>query len=109
RRGRPGSIRARYPQREVRAMAQAESRRIAAIWETCLASFGYDRFLFGEFSIADAYFSPVVMRFRTYGVTLDASLQAYGDRVARHPAVAQWVDEANAETERILKYEVLAE
>ena len=107
--GLPMNIRARFPQREFSAMAQAEIRRIAAIWETCLASFGYDRFLFGEFSIADAYFSPVVMRFRTYGVTLDASLQAYADRVACHPAVAQWVDEANAETERILKYEVLAE
>lgn len=107
--GLPMNIRARFTQREFSAMAQAEIRRIAAIWETCLASFGYDRFLFGEFSIADAYFSPVVMRFRTYGVTLDASLQAYADRVARHPAVAQWVDEANAETERIPKYEVLAE
>ncbi len=105
----PMNIRAQFPQREFSAMAQAEIRRIVAIWETCLASFGYDRFLFGEFSIADAYFAPVVMRFRTYGVTLDASLQAYGDRVARHPAVAQWVEEATAETEHIPKYEVLAE
>ncbi len=105
----PMNIRAQYPQREFSAMAQAEIRRICAIWQTCLASFGYDRFLFGEFSIADAYFAPVVMRFRTYGVTLEASLQAYADRVARHPAVAQWVDEANAEADRIPKYEVVAE
>src|SRR5690606_23566838 len=76
----PMNIRTQFPQREVSAMAQAEIRRICAIWETCLASFGYERFLFGEFSIADAYFAPVVMRFRTYGVALDASLQAYADR-----------------------------
>jgi glutathione S-transferase len=55
--------------------------------------------LFGAFSIADAYFAPVVMRFRSYGVSLAPALQAYADRVQAHPAVARWMLEALAETE----------
>lgn len=105
----PMNIRGRFPKREFSAMAQAEIRRITAIWETCLASFGHDRFLFGEFSIADAYFAPVVMRFKTYDVELDSRLQAYAERISAHPAVLQWIHEANAETERITRYEVFSQ
>lgn len=83
------------------AEAQSDIGRICEIWETCLAHFGHHQFLFGDFSIADAYYAPVVMRFQTYGVSLAPALQAYVDRVAAHPAVAQWVTEALAESERI--------
>lgn len=105
----PMNIRGQYLQREFSAMAQAEMRRIRTIWGSCLATSGYEQFLFGEFSIADAYFAPVVMRFRTYTIELDAPLQAYAERVAQHAAVQQWVREARAETERIAKYEVVPE
>lgn len=79
--------------------AQADIGRICEIWEDCLARFGAHEFLFGAFSIADAYFAPVVMRFKTYGVSLAPALEAYADRVCAHPAVAQWIREAKAETE----------
>jgi glutathione S-transferase len=79
--------------------AQADIGRICEIWEDCLSRFGHHRFLFGDFSIADAFYAPVVMRFKTYGVSLAPALQAYCDRVLAHPAVARWVEEALAETE----------
>ena len=88
------------------AEAQSDLGRIIEIWETCLAHFGHHQFLFGEFSIADAYYAPVVMRIVTYGVSLAPALQAYVDRVCAHPAVAQWISEAQAETERVEKYDV---
>jgi glutathione S-transferase len=62
--------------------------------------------LFGDFTIADAYFAPVVMRFRTYGVALAPALQAYVNRVIAHPAVEQWTREAFAEAERLDKYDI---
>lgn len=74
--------------------AQADIARISEIWEECLHRYGAHGFLFGEFSIADAYFAPVVLRFVTYGVSLAPALQAYVNRVASHPAVAQWISEA---------------
>jgi glutathione S-transferase len=93
------NIRARLPGRGRTAEAQGDIGRICEIWEDCLARFGHHRFLFGEFSIADAFFAPVVTRFQTYGVALAPALQAYCERVLAHPAVAAWVEGALAETE----------
>lgn len=100
------NIRASFPGKGRTPGAQTDIARICELWEQCLARFGRHHFLFGEFSIADAYFAPVVMRFRTYGVWLAPVLQAYVDRVAAHPAVAQWVRDAMQEQERIDKYEI---
>ena len=87
------------------AAAQADIGRISEIWEECLSRFGHHQFLFGDLSIADAYFAPVVMRFRTYGVSLAPALNAYCERVQAHPAVARWITEALAETETAPKHD----
>lgn len=99
------NIRARFPGKGRTPDAQADIARICEIWEDCLRAAGPHRFLFGDFSIADAYFAPVVMRFRTYDVWLPPGLQAYVDRVAAHPAVENWVREACEETSRMEKYD----
>jgi glutathione S-transferase len=99
------NIRASFPGKGRTPEAQADIARICEIWEDCLARSGPHQFLFGDFSIADAYYAPVVMRFRTYAVWLPPVLQAYVDRVAAHPAVAQWINEALKETELLEKYE----
>ena len=93
------NIKARLAGRGRTPGTQADIGRICEIWEDCLARFGLHRFLFGDFSIADAFYAPVVMRFKTYGVALAPALQAYCDRMLAHPAVARWVEEAMAETE----------
>lgn len=100
------NIRARFPGKGRTPGAQADIARICEIWENCLARSGPHHFLFGEFSIADAFYAPVVMRFRTFGVWLAPALQAYVDRVVAHPAVAQWMREAMDEQERLDKYEI---
>jgi glutathione S-transferase len=41
--------------------------RIAQIWQHCRTTYGQSGdFLFGRFTIADAVYAPVVLRFRTY-------------------------------------------
>jgi len=92
-------IRASYPGKGRTAEAQGDIGRVCEIWEDCLSQFGHHEFLFGDFSIADAFYAPVVMRFRTYQVSLAPALQAYCDRIARHPAVASWIAAALAEKE----------
>ena len=99
------NIRGSYPGKGRTPGTQADIGRISEIWEECLSRFGHHQFLFGEFSIADAYYAPVVMRFRTYGVTLAPALDAYCQRVLAHPAVARWVSEALAETETAPKHD----
>ncbi|HZX29072.1 MAG TPA: glutathione S-transferase family protein [Telluria sp.] len=101
----PMNIRASLPGKGRTPQSQADIGRISEIWEECLSRFGHHQFLFGEFSIADAFFAPVVMRFRTYGVALAPALQAYCERVQAHPAVARWIKEALEETEIAGKHE----
>ena len=57
--------------------------------------------LFGEFSIPDAYFSPVVMRIKTYALPVSADTQAYIDRLCAMPGVKAWIDGALAEKDFI--------
>lgn len=93
------NIKMHFPGKGRTPAAQADIGRISEIWEDCLARNGHQQYLFGKFSIADAFFAPVVMRFHTYGVALAPALNAYCERVRQHPAVAQWVREALAEVE----------
>jgi glutathione S-transferase len=103
------NIRANFPGKGRTADAQADIGRISEIWEMCLARSGPTHFLFGDFSVADAYYAPVVMRFRTYAVSLGPALDAYAERVAAHPAVSAWMRAALAETETVAKYDVYPE
>jgi len=93
------NIRASLPGQGRTPDTQADIGRVSEIWEECLSRFGHNEFLFGDFSIADAFFAPVVTRFKTYGVALPPALSAYCDRVRSHPAVARWIAEALAEAE----------
>ncbi|MDB5796552.1 MAG: glutathione S-transferase [Paucimonas sp.] len=105
------NIKAFRPGRGRTPDAQADIGRICEIWEQCLCQDGQrmqrgqNGFLFGDFSIADAFYAPVVMRFLGYDVALAPVLQGYAERVASHPAVARWVAEARAEAEAIPKYD----
>ena len=53
--------------------------------------------LFGEFSIADAYYAPVCMRLLTYALPVPAHVRAYMERVRALPGVAAWIEAALAE------------
>lgn len=70
--------------------------RIQAMWEEMLAQHG-GPMLFGDFSIADAYYAPVCMRLRTYALPVSPTVQAYIDRVTALPSVAEWIAGALAE------------
>ena len=67
--------------------------RIDALWLDALAGSG-GPFLFGEFSAADAFYAPVVMRVSRYGLPLSEQAAAYAQRVQAHPAVQAWVSGA---------------
>ncbi|HEX5796258.1 MAG TPA: glutathione S-transferase family protein [Geminicoccaceae bacterium] len=77
---------------------QADIARIGAIWQDCRQRFGQGGpFLFGAASAADGMYAPVATRFRTYGVELDPTCQAYVDAVLAWPAFLAWQEEAVAE------------
>jgi glutathione S-transferase len=93
---------------DLSADARAQVERIQASWRDCRKRFGSGGpFLFGRFSVADCMYAPVVSRFRTYGIPLDAELSAYCDAIWALPAMQEWGAAAareprDADTERLL-------
>lgn len=78
---------------------EKDVKRIIYIWEDCRKKFGKKSdFLFGDFSIADAMFTPIVFRFRSYGIPTTPIVQKYMKAVLNLPAVKQWEDAALKET-----------
>ncbi|WP_342616302.1 glutathione S-transferase family protein [Rhodoferax sp. GW822-FHT02A01] len=75
---------------------RSEVQRIVQMWSGLLETHG-GPMLFGDFSIADAYFAPVCMRFRTYMLPLPISIADYVGRVSDLPGVAAWIEGALAE------------
>jgi glutathione S-transferase len=75
---------------------RADVARIQQMWSGLLAASG-GPLLFGGFTIADAFFAPVVMRFRSYAVPLGAAARDYAEAVSALPAVDAWVRDALAE------------
>ena len=91
-------IAARHPTPPLGDAVQEQIARIVAIWESALARFGREGgSLFGHFSIADAFYAPVVTRFETYGVHLPVGAQAYTQRILALPAMQEWTKAAKAE------------
>src|SRR5664279_273431 len=73
----PMNIRAQYPGFVKTPPVRQDIVRICAMWQACLDRYGgAGPFLFGSFSLADAFFAPVVMRFASYEVELTPPLAA---------------------------------
>ncbi|HZE90912.1 MAG TPA: glutathione S-transferase family protein [Rhizobacter sp.] len=77
---------------------RADVDRIVQMWGELLASHP-GPMLFGPFSVADAFFAPVVTRLVTYGVPVPAAIAAYIERVQALPSVVEWTRDALAEHE----------
>ena len=76
--------------------------RIIAIWSECHKKHsGESGWLFGHFTVADAMFAPVVLRFRTYGINLPESAGFYPHRVLESEATQEWLAAAECEVEVI--------
>jgi glutathione S-transferase len=94
----PMNIRARLPGYGRTPASLRDIERVRVSWSDCRSRFGQGGpYLFGRFSIADAMYAPVVFRFRTYGVALDATQQAYVETMLAHPGMQKWARAAEQE------------
>jgi glutathione S-transferase len=101
------NIRKRHPGKGRTPESLADITRIVAMWTDCRARFGAaGPFLFGAFSAADAMYAPVVLRFRTYAVELPPACRAYADAVLALPALGEWIEAAQRETESLPQFEM---
>jgi glutathione S-transferase len=83
---------------------QKDIDRIVALWTDCREKYGQmsggsGRLLFGKFTVADAFYTPVVMRFQTYGVKVPPVAQEYCEAVKALSAVKEWSEAGRRESE----------
>ena len=96
----PMNLRASFPGKGRTPQSEKDIARVIEIWTSCRARFGKGgELLFGAFSIADAFYAPVVTRFRTYAVALPAPAEAYARAVEQLTAVREWCEAGRREKE----------
>lgn len=95
----PMNLRRSYRHYEPSAKARHDIDRIVELWHWAQSKWGGQKsgwgssgpYLFGkQFCAADAFFTPVASRFRTYGIRLDSAAQAYVDALLAHPATRDY-------------------
>ena len=84
------------------AACLADIVRIEHIFEECLTNRSPDSYLFGDFTAADAFFAPVVLRLQTYakasGIILTPLTEQYCQTILNNPHVQAWQKSALKET-----------
>ena len=89
------------------AELEADIVRIKTIWSELRKQYAAaGPWLFGQYSIADAMFAPVVFRFLTYGVSEQGAVDDYLLTVSRDPLIQPWLDASAQEQEVIATSEV---
>jgi glutathione S-transferase len=80
--------------------------RIGQIWQQCRQQrWDSGPWLFGQFTIADAMFAPVALRFHTYQLSTNAEALGYVNTVLEYPAIREWVEAGKRELEVIPAFE----
>ncbi|HEY4369758.1 MAG TPA: glutathione S-transferase family protein [Steroidobacteraceae bacterium] len=80
------------------AATAGDIARIDALWKECRDKYAADGpWLFGQYSIADAMYAPVVLRFNTYRPTLSPASHAYIQQTLADPHLQEWLSDAAQE------------
>ena len=86
--------------------AHKDTARIRQIWRECRErSRKEGPWLLGAFSILDAMYAPVALRFHTYQLGGGELELGYVQSVLDHPAIQEWIDAGKRETEIIPAFE----
>jgi glutathione S-transferase len=80
------------------AAGLANVRRIDELWSDCRRRYGHlGPWLFGSYSVADAMYAPVVLRFNSYGAKLSTAASEYFATVMADAEMKRWIADAQAE------------
>lgn len=96
----PMNLRARGRKVVVDHAIGEDINRIASLWTECRqAHASQGPWLFGRFSLADAMFAPVALRFPTYSIELPEVAAQYQEHCMADPDLLHWIKAAGTETE----------
>ena len=103
----PMNARTRNRRTAVTAALEADIERIDEIWNDCRGRFGEGGpWLFGDYSVADAMYAPVVLRFNTYSARISQTARWYMASVLEDGALQEWLQAAKLEPWTIAADEV---
>jgi len=103
----PMNCRKEFPGFNISAGVQTDIDRIAELWRKYRLEYGDGGdWLFGNYSIADAMYAPVVLRLKGYGVTLGDIEESYMQTVLSQSAMQEWIEAGKQEKEVIEMDEV---
>jgi glutathione S-transferase len=80
------------------AGVRSDVERIVSMWTELLHEHP-GGLLFGDFTIADAYFAPVCMRLKIYALPVPQRVTEYVGQVCALPGVKAWIEGALAEND----------
>jgi len=104
----PMNARARNRRTAMTPALEVDVDRIDELWSDCRNRFGKagGPWLFGEYSVADAMYAPVVLRFNTYGAQLSETSRQYVATALEDAAMQEWLLAARHETRTLQDVEV---
>ena len=86
----------KYDRPEMTSDLKKDIDRVVEIWSECRNKYAAKgSFLFGEYSIADMMYAPVVFRFKGYGIELPDVIETYCSAIISHPDVQDWLEECD--------------
>ncbi|OOZ37841.1 glutathione S-transferase [Solemya velesiana gill symbiont] len=87
--------------------AEHEIERIKSLWRESREKYGEGgEWLFGSYSIADAMYAPIALRFIGYNILLEGVEKAYVESVLKQSGITEWIEAGRAEKEIIEEDEI---
>jgi glutathione S-transferase len=103
----PMNARARNRRTPMTPGLEADIDRVDEIWNDCRRRFGAGGpWLFGQYSIADAMYAPVVLRFKTYSAQVSETARWYLATALEDAAMQEWMQAAQSEEWKLPASEV---
>ncbi|MES9963472.1 MAG: glutathione S-transferase family protein [Candidatus Sedimenticola sp. 20ELBAFRAG] len=105
----PMNCRKRFDDIKPTSEAAREIERIKGLWRECRSAFGKEgEWLFGDYSIADAMYAPIALRFHGYSIPLEGTEQVYVESILNQPGIIEWIEAGKVEKEIIGEDEIQA-
>ncbi|MDP3736794.1 MAG: glutathione S-transferase [Hyphomonadaceae bacterium] len=101
----PMNIRRRTDAGRMTPDGLADAARVDELWREWMKRSG-GPFLFGQWSVADAMYAPVVTRFITYSIPRSPEADAYIQRMIVEPHMAAWIAAAGKETRQLPRSDI---
>lgn len=103
----PMNCRKQFSNIKLSPEATREVQRIKDLWQKARQEYGATgEWLFGEYSIADAMYAPIALRFAGYSIPLTGIQEDYVQTVLKHPHIIEWMEAGKLEKEVIAMDEI---